>query len=52
MVQSFQNLKTNLLITGREKSKIKDGNPGKKQTYTTLTKLILNNNQKNAFDQI
>ena len=43
MVQLFQDLKTNLLATGRKKGKIKDNNPGKRQTYTTSIKFILNN---------
>ena len=30
MVQSLQDLKTNLLVAGREKGKIKDSNPGKR----------------------
>ena len=42
MVQPFQDLKTNLLVAGREKGKIKDSNPGKRQTYTTSIMFILN----------
>ena len=50
MMQPLQDLKTNLLVTGQEKGKIKDSNPGKRQAYITLTKFILNEDQKNAFN--